>query len=175
MSLVLQSLNPGPLPAQTKDLSALPPTLAGYAVIREMNLLDAEDKKEEAIRVGKAGMKEVPSLALALALAQRLQASGNSEEAAWTVRGAADAADTSASNWGLIREAAFFLSANKKSAEAIDLYRKLFAVDAIPAAVRAPWLAEARRVALESGDTGQAAEWEEETGQAAGKSPGPKP
>jgi len=164
-----------PLPAQTKDLSALPPTLAGYAVIREMNLLDAEDKKEEAIRVGKAGMKEVPSLALALALAQRLQASGNSEEAAWTVRGAADAADTSASNWGLIREAAFFLSANKKSAEAIDLYRKLFAVDAIPAAVRAPWLAEARRVALESGDTGQAAEWEEETGQAAGKSPGPKP
>jgi hypothetical protein len=67
------------------------------------------------------------------------------------------------------------MSANRKSAEAIDLYRRLFAVDAIPPAVRAPWLAEARRVALEGGDTGQAAEWEQEMGQSAEKSVGATP
>jgi uncharacterized protein (TIGR03790 family) len=164
-----------PLTAQTRDPSALPPQLAGYAVIRQMNLLDAEDKKQEAINVGKSAMKEVPSLALALALAQRLLASGNGEEATWVVKGAADTADTSASNWELICEGASFLAANKKSAEAIDLYRKLFEVDAIPAAARSAWLAEARRVALEGGDTGQAAEWKEEMGQAVGTPSGAKP
>jgi hypothetical protein len=164
-----------PLPAETKDLSALPPQLAGYAVIRRMNLLDADNKNAEAISVGKSAMREVPSLALALALAQRLVASGDSEGATWVVRGAADNADTSPSNWELICEAASFLAANKKSAEAIDLYTKLFAVDTIPAAVRSTWLGEARRAALEGGETGQAAEWKEEMGQAVEKPAGAKP
>jgi uncharacterized protein (TIGR03790 family) len=164
-----------PLAAQTRDLSLLPPQLAGYAVIRQMNLLDADGRQEEAVAVGKAGMKQAPNLALALALAKRLQASGNAEEATWIISAAADAADTSPWNWELVCEAASLLSANKKSAEAIDLYRKLFDVDAIPSAVRVSWLAEARRVALEGGDTGQAAEWKEEMGQAAEKSVGAKP
>ncbi len=158
-----------PLSAETRDLSALPPQLAGYAVIRKMNLLDADGKKEEAIKVGKSGSKDAPSLALALALAQRLQASGAGEAATWVVKSAADAADTSASNWELICEGASFLAEHKKSSEAIDLYRRLFAVDTIPAPIRAAWLEEARRVALLGGDTGQAAEWKEERDQASKK------
>jgi len=164
-----------PLSAQVRDLSALPPQLAAYAVIRKMNLLDAEDKKEEAIKLGRSALKEVPSLALALALAQRLQASGNGEAATWVVKSAAETADTSASNWKLICEGASFLAEHKKSSEAIDLFRKLFAVDSIPAAIRATWLAEARRAALQGGDTGQAAEWKEETDQAMEKAAGAKP
>jgi uncharacterized protein (TIGR03790 family) len=163
------------LSSQTKDLSALPPQLAGYAVIRRMNMLDAENRGAEAVQAGKAAMKEVPSLALALALAQRLRASGDSEGASWAVSAAADTADTSASNWELICECASSLAANKKSAEAIDLYRRLFAVDSIPPATKARWLAEARRVALEGGDTGQAAEWKEEMDQAAKTPAGAKP
>jgi uncharacterized protein (TIGR03790 family) len=163
------------LSAQTRDLSALPPQLAGYAVIRRMNVLDADGRNAEAIKAGKSAMKEVPSLALALALAQRLQASGDAEGATWAVGGVADTADTSASNWELICEGASFLAANKKSAEAIDLYRRLFAVDSLPASTRAAWLDEARRVALEGGDTGQAAEWKEERDQALKKSAGAKP
>jgi uncharacterized protein (TIGR03790 family) len=164
-----------PLSAETKELSSLPQQLAGYAVMRRMNLLDADGKQEEAVSVGKAGMKDVPNLALALALAQRLQATGVTEEATWIVSSAADVADMSPSNWELISEAAMFLSANKKSAEAVDLYRRLFDVDAIPAAVRAPWLEQARRVALDSGDTGQAAQWREEEDQAVEKAAAPKP
>jgi tetratricopeptide (TPR) repeat protein len=140
-----------------------------------MNLLDAAGKQEDAIAAGKAGMKQAPNLALALALAKRLQASGNTEAATWAISSIADTADLSPSNWELVCEAASFLSASKKSAEAIDLYRRLFDVDTIPPAIRATWLAEARRVALEGGDTGQAAQWEEEMGQIIGKPAGAAP
>jgi len=161
------------LGSKERDLSALPPALAGYAVIRRMNLLDAAGRQAEAVEAGKAGMKQAPNLALALALAKRLEVSGNPEEATWFVIAAADSADMSASNWELLCEAATLLSGDKKWDEAVDIYRKLFEVDAIPAAVRATWLAEARRVALEGGDAGQAAQWKAEMSQAAEKSAGP--
>jgi uncharacterized protein (TIGR03790 family) len=163
------------LAAQMRDLSALPPQLAGYAAIRRMNLLDADGRQAESIALGKAAMKQAPNMALALALARRLAGTGNAEAATWVIGSVSETADLSPTSWELVREAAYFLSENKKAPEAIDLYRRLFDVDAIPPAVRAPWLAEARRVALEGGDTGQAAEWEEEMGQNAEKSAGSAP
>jgi uncharacterized protein (TIGR03790 family) len=158
------------LAAQTGELSSLPQQLAGYAVIRQMNLLDAEAKPEEAVAAGKAAMKQAPNLALALALARRLLASGDTEAATSVVNAAADTADMSPSSWELICEAASFLSANKNPVAAVELYRKLFDVDTIPPAIRAAWLAEARRVALQAGDAGQAAQWEEEMGEIVEKS-----
>jgi uncharacterized protein (TIGR03790 family) len=163
-----------PVSAQTRDLAALPDQLAGYAVIRRMNLLDASGEQGEAIAVGKAGMKEVPNLALALALANRLDSVGNKEQASWVVTSAAGNAETSPGSWELIREAAVFLAAHRRAPEAIDLYRRLFSVDQIPAAVRAGWLAEARELALQAGDTGLAAQWRMEMDQSAEKTAAPK-
>jgi hypothetical protein len=161
------------LSAQMKNLSSLPPQLAGYAVIRGMIQLDAAGKKMEAIGVGKTEMREVPNLALALALAERLAAAGIENEAVWMLKDAAlSAAGTSPGNWELMREAAMFLAADGRSAEAIDIFRALFDIEAIPPAVRLPWLAEARLVALEAGDTGQAAQWKEEISRAAEKPTG---
>jgi len=163
------------LSEQMKNLSALPPQLAGYAVIRGMNQLDAAGRKPEAIAVGKTGMKEVPNLALALSLAERLAAAGIENEAIWMLKDAAlSASSASPGNWELMREAAMFLAADGRSAEAIDIFRALFDIDAIPPAVRTPWLVEARLVALEAGDTSQAAQWTEEIGQAAEKPGGKK-
>ncbi|HMD61680.1 MAG TPA: TIGR03790 family protein [Opitutaceae bacterium] len=161
--------------AQMKNLSALPPQLAGYAVIRRMNLLDAGGKKAEAIEAGKAGMREAPNLALALALSARLDASGLGKEAVWMVKDAAATAGPSSGNWEVVREAASFLAAHGRSAEAIDVFRALFANDAIPSDVRSSWLVEARRVALEAGDTSQAAQWREELSRAVEKSIGGNP
>ncbi|HEY4990144.1 MAG TPA: TIGR03790 family protein, partial [Opitutaceae bacterium] len=45
------------LDAQTGNLAALPPPLAGYAVLRRMNLLDVAGKHPEAILLGKEAMK----------------------------------------------------------------------------------------------------------------------
>jgi uncharacterized protein (TIGR03790 family) len=151
-----------PQTAQSRKISEMPPQLAGYAVIRRMNLLDASGQRDEALAEGKEGMKEVPNLALALALAQRLVASGDKEQAAWVVTGAADGADTSVGNWELLRETATFLAAHQRAAEATDLYRKLFEIDQLPASVRSVWLAEARNVALDAGDVGLAAQWKED-------------
>jgi len=153
-----------------KNLSALPAQLGGYAVIRRMNLLDAAGKRAEAIDAGKAGMREAPNLALALALAQRLDAAGLGKEALWMLKDAAASAGSSSGNWEVTREAALFLAARGKSGEAIDIFRALFAIDAIPPALRSSWLVGARRIALEAGDTGQAAQWKEELSQAVEKS-----
>lgn len=164
-----------PLSAQMRNLSALPPRLAGYAVIRRMNLLDAEGRKAEAIEAGKAGMKEVPNLALALALARRLDSAGMGNEAAGELEGSAALAGTTSDNWEVMREAALFLAAHRRFAEAIDLFRSLFSIDAIPSDVRSSWLVEARQVALDSGDAVQAAEWKQEISQAVEKSLSGKP
>ncbi|HEY4988618.1 MAG TPA: hypothetical protein VII09_02370, partial [Opitutaceae bacterium] len=120
-------------------------------------------------------MKASPNLALALALAQRLQSVGNGEDAAWMIKGAAENADLPAANWELMRESAAFLADHQRPGEAVDIYRTLFAVDPIPASVRLPWLAEARATALAAGDTGQAAEWKEEIERAAENPAATKP
>jgi uncharacterized protein (TIGR03790 family) len=163
------------LDAQAADLSRLPRQLAGYAVVRRMIALEAAGKPREAIDAGKAGMGEAPDLALGLALAQRLAASGDVDRAAWVVRDAADSAGTSTGDWGLLREAASFLADHGRPAEAIDVYLRLFLIDAIPRAVRTAWLAEARRAALAAGNAAQAAEWEQEMVRVAEKPAGPTP
>lgn len=160
---------------QTKDISALPKQLAAYAVIRRMNLLDAVGRKGDAIDAGKAAMKTAPNLALALSLGRLLQASGNKEEAAWTVADAANAAGGSSENWELIREAAVFLGTSGRPAEALDIYRKLFLIEQVPPEMKSHWLVEAREVALSAGEIGQAAEWKDEISRAVEKSLGGKP
>jgi tetratricopeptide (TPR) repeat protein len=163
------------LQEQIRSLSRLPQNLAGYAVIRQMNLLDAAGRNSEAIDAGKAGMRAAPNLALALALARRVRATGNADEPVWIIQSSVQSAEPSPDNWGLMREVAQFLAAQRRYAESIDVYRKLFASDSIPAAVRFSWLAEARRAALDAGDIGQAAEWEEEIGHPAGNTRGAAP
>jgi len=164
-----------PLSAQMRGLSALAPGLASYAVIRRMNLLDASGKKSDAINAGREGMRAAPGLALALALGQRLDASGLGREALRLVKDAAGSAGGSPGDWELMREAALFLASHGGSAEAIGVFQALFAIDAIPPALRSHWLGDAHRVALEAGDTAQAAQWKAEIGQAAERSAGSDP
>jgi hypothetical protein len=95
-------------------------------------------------------------------VAQRLAASGNREAATWMVRDAVDSMPASAETWEVEREAAVLLAACGRTGEAIGVYRKLFESDGLPAGALSSWMAEARQVALASGDTAQAAEWEEE-------------
>jgi uncharacterized protein (TIGR03790 family) len=155
-----------PLSAQTGSLSGLPRPLAGYAVIRRMIALDAAGRPAEAIGAGEEGMRQAPNLALGLALARRLEATGEGEQAVGYVVEAARSAGTLPGDWALIREAASFLADHGRSAEAIGLYRRLLAIGAIPPAVSSPWLQEARAFALASGDSAQAAEWQAEMARA---------
>jgi len=150
------------LPEQLGRLGELPPALAGYAVIRRMNLDDAQGRHADAIDEGRAGLKRAPSLPLALAVAARLAGSGDRDAAAWMLRDAVESMPATAGTWEVEREAASLLAACGRAGEAIGVYRRLFDSDGLPAGAAAPWMAEARQVALASGDTAQAAEWEEE-------------
>jgi uncharacterized protein (TIGR03790 family) len=156
-----------PVADQVADLAALPPATAGYAVMREMNLLDGAGRPAEALALGERAMKTVPNLALALDLARRLAEGGNLDQAAGTLQDAGNAADSSVGNWELLRESAAFLSAHHRSAEGLELYRKLFDIDALPRGIRVAWLAEARAAALDAGESAQAADWEQQ-GRAGG-------
>lgn len=152
-----------------RDFATLPADTAGYAAIEQMNLLDKTGKQADVIEAGKVAMRKAPNLALGLALGRRLEAAGNNEQAIWTVKEAADGADTSTWNWELLREAAQFLNGHGHAAEAIDVYKKLFDTDGMPALLRSSWLTEAREVALNAGDTAQAADWRQENDQAVEK------
>ena len=160
------------LSEQARRLASLPPQLAGYAAMRKMNLLDATGKARDAIALGQAAMREAPSLALALALAQRLQASGNGDAAVWLLNQSADSGPVPPGDWEVLRESAAFLAAHGRPGESIAIFRRLFANDSIPPPVLSHWLAEARQVALDSHDAAQAAEWEDQIGRAAEKSLG---
>ena len=156
------------LPEQMRDLASLPRELAGYAAIRRMNLLDAAGKRAEAVEAGRAAIRKAPSLALALALARRIRLAGDREAASWMVRDAVEAEAPSPWTWELMREAAAFVAADLRTGESIGLYRKLLETEGIPFSAAEPWLEEARKAALASGDTAQAAEWEEEISRSAG-------
>ncbi|MSU23543.1 MAG: TIGR03790 family protein [Opitutus sp.] len=64
-----------PLADQIKNLRGLPPPLAGYAVLRRMRELDAAKRPAEAMALALTAQRDAPSLAVAVALAHRLQAS----------------------------------------------------------------------------------------------------
>lgn len=160
-----------PLDAQVKALAALPPQLAGYVAMRQMNLLDAGGRHAEAIAAGRAALRRAPGLALALSLGRRLQKVGDKEAAAWMVKDAADTQVLGPGDWELVSESAVFLAEHGRSGEAIELYRRLFDIDGLPPAAKVGWLAQARQVALASGDTAQAAEWSAEAPAPAGPAP----
>jgi uncharacterized protein (TIGR03790 family) len=151
---------------RTADDSRLPRRLAGYAVIRKMIACEKLGRPADAIEAGRDGMKRVPNLALGLALASRLEASGARDQAAKWVEEAARSAGTSTGDWALIREAAHFLAMHGRPADATGLYRKLFSIDAVPPGMRTEWLEEARVAALDAGDASQAAEWKEQMSRA---------
>jgi len=149
-----------PLSAQLGRLKDLPPRLAGYAIARRMNLFDSAGLPEAAVRLGRTGMKSVPSLGLALCLAPRLAAAGHVDEAAKDLLAAAALpASAGADQWGLLHAAAEFLLAQNRPAAALEAYRRLLAVEALPPSVRASWLLDGQKAAVAAGDGAQASAW----------------
>ena len=152
------------LPDQLRHVESLPSRLAGYAIVRRMNLLDAAGRRQEALALGRSGMKECPSLGLALSLAQRLQTTGRGEEAWHVLEAATNETVPTTDEWGLMREAAQFLAAHRRGATAVEVFKRLLAIDQVPLAVRSNWLVNARDAAQAAGDFEQETAWKQEIG-----------
>jgi uncharacterized protein (TIGR03790 family) len=145
---------------QWKNRENLPPSLAPYAVLREMHLLDAEKKSAEALAVARASMDESPSFVIGLALAQRLAQAGDAAGAVREVEFVRFIKTFRPQEWALAAEAARVLVAGGQAGWAVEVYKNLLASDDIPPAARAVWLGAARDVALAAHDSAQAAQWE---------------
>lgn len=146
------------LAAQVAGRERLSLRYSSYVVEREMLRLEAAGEVEEALRVGRAALRETPSLALALAVARRLHASGEEgtakralEVAKWVTRAPAE-------DWGLMAEVAETLRGWGEPGAAVAVWRTLFGYD-LPNDVRRAWLTPARDTATEARDTAQALEW----------------
>ncbi|MSU66753.1 MAG: hypothetical protein EXS38_11780 [Opitutus sp.] len=142
-----------------KNLSRLPPWLAGYAVVRRMHQLEAAGQSAEAMALAVSAQHDAPSLAVGLALAQRLRAAGDLDGPARTLGFAPLLKSFEPGEWALAREVAQLLDACGRPARAFEMWRNLLSGSALPREVRLPWLADARATALGARECVQASAW----------------
>ncbi len=150
------------LAEQMKDLAHLPAGLAGYAVLREMRELDSAGRHDEAMKLARAAQREAPSLAVGVALAQRLLEAGDRESAANAIGFAPLLKSFPTDQWALARQAAVLLAECGRPARAVELWRTLLGAEAMPRELRVPWLNDARKTARAAGDMAQADAWQSE-------------
>lgn len=145
--------------SQLKQIGRLPARLAGYAVIRQARLLEASGHSSRALAVLREGLSEHPNLALGVALAQRLRLAGERAEAERALDLARTVTEMRPDEWGLEHEAAELFGAMGRHDRAVETYRRLFEAAGIPSEVRARWLVDALRHALDAKDPAQAESW----------------
>lgn len=132
-----------PFEEQWKDRASLPPSLAGYAALRELHLLEAKHQPDAALAAAHAAMQEQPNLALGFALARQREQAGDLAGAVRELAFAARLATFPPDEWALAREAAQLLQRAGAAAESTQLYAHLLQDPALPAELREPWQREA--------------------------------
>jgi uncharacterized protein (TIGR03790 family) len=147
---------------QMKNLSRIPPRLAGYAVLRKVRQLDAAGDRVEATALAVSAQRDAPNLALGVALAQRWRDAGDNAAAGAALEIATLAGSFEPTEWALAREAAQLLESCGRAASACDVWRTLLASKTIPRELRVAWLPEASKVAVAARDSVQAAAWQSE-------------
>lgn len=153
-----------PLDVQLVRLKELSPRLGGYAVLRRMHQLDDAGRRSEATALLRRTQSETPSLAVALALAQRLHDVGDAAGAVDALKFAGQRRSFAVDDWAVAREVARLLAACDQPEQAVRVWRVLLAEPTMPTSVRDPWLHDAAEAALAAGDTAQADAWKAEAG-----------
>ncbi len=151
-----------PLGEQVGHLAALPPRLAGYAVLRRMHELDQADRRAEATAFGVAAQRDVPSLAVGVALARRYRDAGDNDKAGNALGFAPLLQSFEANEWAVAREAALLLEAAGRPARALVVWRALLASAGLTRELRVAWLPDARKSAIAAKDFPQASAWQAE-------------
>lgn len=151
-----------PLETQLKELAKLPRDRAGYAVLRRMNELDAATRRDEATSLARTAQREVPSLAVGVALARRLLEAGDKRTAAAELGFVAFLKTFPTSEWALVREAAQVLELCGEPRGALELWRSLLAAENLTRELRLAWLPDAKKCADAARDEAQAAAWARE-------------
>ncbi len=148
-----------PLAEQLARIGRLPPDLAPYAVVRRADLLERAGESAAARSWLQANLARTPSLALALALAPRLDAAGDRAGALRALESAPRSSSYSTSALPLAREAARLLTRWGGAPRAVTLYRAILRHADLGDKWRPDLLREAIGAATTAGDTTQAQKW----------------
>ncbi len=140
----------------------LPGLLQPYVVLREMHRLQAELKIDAAVALARSEMRARPSLAVGVGLAKLLADGDDRAGAAEALGFVAKLKPRRSDEWGLLQQAAALLATCGQPVRAVEVYRNLFNVDALPDEVRTAWLREAIQAANAAKDMKQAVAWERE-------------
>lgn len=151
-----------PLETQLSRRRELPAALAGYAVLRRMSELERAGKTVEAIEYGRTAQREMPSLPVAVALAERALAAGETQVAATQLGFVPLLSLPPSDQWALFVQAARLLEKAGRADQALAIWRKILGSNGVGRDLRLTWLPEARATAHAAGDTAQAVVWRSE-------------
>ncbi|MEY4941415.1 MAG: hypothetical protein RIQ93_3150 [Verrucomicrobiota bacterium] len=158
---------------QLDRLGQLPARLSGYAVLRRMRQLDDAKRGDEAIKLAISAQRAVPSLAVGVALAQRLRLANDPEGAAQALGFVPLLRSFRPDEWALAREAANVLQACGRLVRALEAWQLLLTEKTMPPEFRLPCLREASAAAMAAQNPAQSTAWDKEaaelTGEAAKK------
>ncbi len=144
---------------QINHLATLPPSLAGYATLRRIHQLEAVHQTTEALALASKTQGIAPSLAVGYALAQHLHTAGDLTGAAQALGFASLLASYQPDEWALADAAAQLLATAGRPAQAIDIYRALFATKNLTTELRLTWLPHAITAAQSAHASDQSAAW----------------
>lgn len=137
---------------QIERLAQLPPTLAGHAVARQAAVLDRLGMIDEARALFARGLKEAPSLALALAAARFELTQQNPAGAVALLAFVPSLREITLADWPLVRQAGEFIAANGSAREALPVYRLLIKGRAPSREAQVAALQDAKKLADALGD-----------------------
>lgn len=133
--------------------------LLGYVYLREANRVRQSAGDEAALSVLRDGFLKDPSLALALALARELKATGNSQAGADALRVIRFINTFSFDELVVVSQIADFLRAEGESQMALEVYEKLLLHERIPKPLHISLLEKGSRVASEAGNYDLQSRW----------------
>lgn len=140
----------------------LPPALAPYAALREMKTLELAGRPAEALELGKRAQRKQSGLALALALAERMEQQHDRAGAVRMLGVFKAIRRLRPQDLAMAALAARELNAWGAGADAVQVCRHLIAdASAGPAAAQRTWAREAAAIATAAGETRLARKWQE--------------
>lgn len=147
------------LDEQMQHLAELPPALACYVIARKVAVLDRLGLDPEARALLARGMRERPSLPLALTVARYEIAHGRPDAAVAALGFVPRLPPVSAADWPLLKHAAELVAAHGTAREALPFFELLVKSTAPNPDAQLHALGDARRVAEAAGDMARALEF----------------
>lgn len=147
---------------QWRAREALPPATETYARIRRMRLLAAAGRGEETLALGTAGMRQNPSLPLALSLAGLQLSAGDPPGARRSLAVFGALPSWRPVDHPLVLAAARSFQAAGDAASGVKLVERLLAEASLSPAFRIEILRQGMPIALAALDFGRAGRWEAE-------------